>query len=78
MSALSDAIATVYYVIAIGSVIVVVGKLFYGWLRGDQISKRFIEDMASYHLPYIYKELRILNPGSHDHPTIAFSRFKDK
>lgn len=75
---LKDTIASVYYGLAITSVIGVTCKLLYGWVRGDQISKRFIVDMASQHLPYIYRELRMLNPGAVEHPPIAFSHLEDK
>lgn len=75
---LKDVASTVYYTVAIVSVGCVVVKLFYGWLRGDQIHKKFVMDMAHNHLPYIYRELRILNPGAADHPHIAFVHFEDK
>lgn len=73
-----ELLTNVYYSVAIVSVICVVAKLLYGWFRGDQISKKFIIDMAGQHLPYIYQELRVLNPGAGDHPPIAFSHFEDK
>lgn len=73
-----ELLTNVYYSVAIVSVVSVVGKLLYGWFRGDQISKKFIVDMAEQHLPYIYRELRALNPGVGDHPHIAFSHFEDK
>lgn len=74
----TDLITNVYYCLAIGSVAAVVGKLFYGWFRGDQISKKFIEDMAEHHLPYIYRQLRFINPRSEQHPPITFLNFKEK
>lgn len=74
----TDTLTNVYYCLAIVSVVAVVGKLLYGWFRGDQISKRFIEDMAEHHLPYIYRELRAINPKAKAHPHIAFLNFKDK
>lgn len=73
-----DILTNVYYCVAIVCVVGAAGKLFYGWFRGDQISKKFIVDMAEEHLPYIYRELRALNPGAADHPHIAFSHFEDK
>lgn len=74
----TDILTDVYYGVAIISVVTVMVKLFYGWFRGDQISKKFICDMAEEHLPYIYRELRILNPRAREHPRISFSHFKDK
>lgn len=74
----TDTLTNVYYCLAIGSVAAVVGKLLYGWFRGDQISKKFIVDMAEHHLPYIYRELRVLNPRAKSHPPISFLNFKDK
>jgi hypothetical protein len=75
---LTDLLANTYYGIAIGVVVVTASKFFYGWFRGDQISKRFIIDMASVHLPYIYRELKRQNPESPEHPNIVFMNFKDK
>lgn len=75
---LKDIASTVYYILAIFSVGCVVVKLFYGWLRGDQIHKKFVTEMASCHLPYIYRELRTINPVAPDHPPISFVQFKDK
>jgi hypothetical protein len=74
----TDILTNVYYGLAIASVVAVVGKLLYGWFRGDQISKKFIVDMAEHHLPYIYRELRDLNPGAEIHPPISFLNFKEK
>lgn len=74
----TDILTNIYYCLAIGSVMAVAGKLLYGWFRSDQISKKFMVDMACNHLPYIYQELRILNPGAEDHPPIAFSHIEDK
>lgn len=75
---MKDIVSTIYYIFATVALLAVVAKLFYGWFRDDQSSKRFIVDMAEDHLPYIYKELRFLNPRSIDHPHIAFTHFKDK
>lgn len=75
---LKDTVSIVYYVCAIVGVVGVVGKLCYSWFRGDQISKKFIIDTAEEHLPYIYRELRFLNPGAPEHPHISFSHFKEK
>lgn len=71
-------ITNLYYCGAFTCVLGVAIKLLYGWFRGDQISKKFIVDMAEDHLPYIYRELRMLNPGAAEHPHIAFSHFEDK
>lgn len=74
----TDILTNVYYCISIACVLAVMGKLLYGWFRSDQIGKKFIVDMAGEHLPYIYRELRNLNPRAREHPHINFLNFKDK
>ena len=73
-----DIVQTVYYGAAIVGIVATIIKVFYGWFRGDQISKKFIIEMAEHHLPYIYMELQHRNPNCKYHPPISFINIKDK
>lgn len=79
---IKDAVATIYYTLATLGIVVVVVKLLYGWIRGDQISKQFISSMAEDHLPHIYKQIMRLQIKTGldvtEAPSIKFMHFKGK
>lgn len=79
---IKDLVATVYYTLATLGIVVVVVKLLYGWIRGDQISKHFVSNMAEDHLPHIYKQIMRLQIRTGldvtEAPTIKFTDFKGK
>lgn len=54
---LKDGLSLVYYMIGAVAFVLAFVRVAYGWFRDFDNSNRFTVDMATVHLPYIYKAL---------------------
>lgn len=54
---LKDSISLVYYMIGAVAFVLAFIRILYGWFRDFDNANRFTSDMATVHLPFIYKAL---------------------